>query len=324
MCTFFVKSPKQSINKEHFTTIIENNPQGFGFVYTTGTKLVIVKSASPNAESLWKKFCDAESKYPKSNFIGHGRIATGSNINSDNTHPFFVSKSLAMVHNGILRQFPSTIQKSDTVQYIEQVLRKLPKNFLSNKAILDMISRDITGSKFAFLSVDNKVYVINRHQCVTDAQTGVLFSNRNYIATDWLDYGGTKIAKSTIYGTATKKTEFKPNLSVVKKDMFDFHIDADAGEIVEDKTTQSNWRYCGDCHDYVKDYEFNKDWMLCNDCMDDYGIAKETKHIDGKDENLPYCDDCGYNVASVHHDGWKLCDCCVHSYKDSGNKDLLF
>lgn len=324
MCTFFVKSPKQTIKKEHFTTIIENNPQGFGFVYTTGTKLVIVKSASPNLESMWKKFCDAESKYPKSHFIGHGRIATGSNINSDNTHPFLVSKSLAMVHNGILRQFPSTAQKSDTVQYIEQVLRKLPKNFTSNRAILDMIGRDITGSKFAFLSVDNKVTIINRHQCVIDTQTGVLFSNRNYIATDWLDYGGTKIAKSTIYGTSTKKSDYKPNLSVVKKDLFDFHIDADSGEIVEDKDSKSSWHYCSDCQDYVRDYQFNRDWMLCNDCMDEYGIPKGTKNIQGKDNNLNYCDDCGYNVASVVYDGFSLCDCCCHEYKLNENKDLLF
>ena len=324
MCTFFVKSPKQTINKEHFVTIIENNPQGFGFVYTTGTKLVIVKSATPNAESMWKKFCDAESKYPKSHFIGHGRIATGSNINSDNTHPFLVSKSLAMVHNGILRQFPSTAQKSDTVQYIEQVLRKLPKNFTSNRAILDMIGRDITGSKFAFLSVDNKVTIINRHQCVIDSETGVLFSNRNYIATDWLDYGGKKIAKSTIYGTATKKSDFKPNLSVVKKDLFDFHIDADNGEIVEDKENKSSWHYCSDCEDYVRDYQFNRDWMLCNDCMDEYGIPKGAKNIQGKDNNLNYCDDCGYNVASVYYDGFSLCDCCCHAYKENENKNLLF
>ena len=125
MCTFFVKKPKQRLNKEHFLNIIENNPQGFGFVYTTGTKLVIVKSPNPNPESMWKKFCDAEAKYPQSHFIGHGRIATGSAINNNNTHPFLVNQSLSIVHNGILRQFPSTVQKSEWQQPDKCILQNL-------------------------------------------------------------------------------------------------------------------------------------------------------------------------------------------------------
>jgi hypothetical protein len=307
MCTFFVKKPSQQIKKEHFFTIIENNPQGFGFVYTTGTKLVIVKSAFPNAESMWKKFCDAEKHYPKSNFIGHGRIATGSNLNSDNTHPFLVNKSLSMVHNGILRQFPSTAQKSDTVQYIEQVLRKLPKNFTSSKAIMDMIGRDIVGSKFAFLSVDNKVHIVNRHNCVVDVETGVLFSNSNYLPTQWLDYGGTKVAKSKVYQLPSRSSKLDLE--------FDFHVDADKGEI--EKQT-SDWEMCTDCNDYVRKSNFDYDWGVCKDCVQEF--TNYNNSFSGKDENLKYCEDCGINVASTPYENWMLCDCCVHMYKDMDSK----
>lgn len=326
MCTFFVKKPNQTIKKEHFTAIIDNNPQGFGFVYTTGSKLVIVKSASPDAEKMWSKFCDAVKQYPKSNFIGHGRIATGSNLNNENTHPFLVNKSLAMVHNGILRQFPSTAQKSDTVQYIEQVLRKLPKNFCDSKAIMDMIGRDITSSKFAFLSVDNKVYVVNRHLCVIDFETGVLFSNSNYKDTDWLDYGGQKISKNKLLSYEKGYTKYNRYGSQTK---LDFHVDADKGQIEQSSDesinswTSQGYEYCQDCHDWVESKEYVYDWGLCKHCTDEYGLTELkpmdekpiiSKHYKGGDSNLNYCDDCGVNVASETWDDFRLCSQCVKQY----------
>lgn len=332
MCTFFVKKPKQTIKKQHFLNIIENNPQGFGFVYTTGTKLVIVKSSSPDGEVMWKKFCDAESKFPKSHFIGHGRIATGSNVNNDNTHPFLVNKGLAFVHNGILRQFPSTAQKSDTVQYMEQVIRKLPKDFYNNKGIMDMIGRDITGSKFAFLSVDNKVFVVNRHACVIDGETGVLFSNSNFRETDFLDYGGTKISKGSLgekysAGYSYYLPKYKSKTSSQKE--FDFHVDSGCCEIKKtdsDKNvyTENDWEYCQDCHDWVRKHEYSYEWGLCKLCEDEYGLTGVKNESNYSNSitarhysDLNYCDDCAVNVASHKHEDWRLCDICIKNYEDT-------
>jgi hypothetical protein len=322
MCTFFVKKPKQAIKKEHFLNIIDNNPQGFGFVYTTGSKLVIVKSSNPNPESMWKKFCDAESKYPQSHFIGHGRIATGSAINNSNTHPFLINQSLSMVHNGILRQFPSTIQKSDTVQYIEQVIKKLPKDFYKNSGIMDMIGRDITGSKFAFLSVDNKVFIVNEHLCVIDGETGVMFSNTNFRKTEWLDYGGTKVSKSYL---PTKKSSSYKGLLLNHKPLqneLNFHVDSDCCEIKNDAV--NDWEYCQDCHDWVRKHEYSYDWGLCKQCEGEYGLTgvknedNYSKTITGKHYgDINYCDDCNVNVASHTHEDWRLCDLCIKSYEDS-------
>jgi len=308
MCTFFVKKPKQRLNKEHFLNIIENNPQGFGFVYTTGTKLVIVKSSNPSPESMWKKFCDAEAKYPQSHFIGHGRIATGSAINNNNTHPFLINQSLSMVHNGILRQFPSTIQKSDTVQYIEQVIKKLPKDFYKNSGIMDMISRDIT------------VYVVNEHSCVIDGETGVLFSNTNFRKTEWLDYGGLKVDKKSI--SKNKLGKYKDTFSSYPvQNKLDFHVDSDCCEIKNNPT--NDWEYCQDCHDWVRKHEYSYDWGLCKQCEGEYGLTgvknedNYSKTITGKHYgDINYCDDCNVNVASHTHEDWRLCDLCIKSYED--------
>lgn len=310
MCTFFVKSPKQSLKKEHFLNIIDNNPQGFGFVYTTGVKLVIVKSYKPDAEKMWKQFCDAERKYPKSNFIGHGRIATGSNLNNENTHPFMVSKKLAMVHNGILRQFPSTAQKSDTVQYIEQVLRKLPIGFQTNKSIMDMIGRDITGSKFAFLTTENKVYVVNEHACVIDKETGVLFSNSNYLSTDYFDYGGKKVHKASF-----NKQEKKQHKHKYKQSNMDFHVDADCCEIRHGATRWNDWTMCQDCGEWVDNASYDSKYEMCDSCVVDYGLR--TRFGD----DLHYCDDCGMNVSSKVVEDWRLCDLCAEAceqYMETG------
>lgn len=327
MCTFFVKKPKQVLSKEHFTTIIDNNPNGFGFVYTTGTKLMIVKSSTPNAESLWKKYSDAIAKHPESHFIGHGRIATGSNVDYENTHPFLVNKGLVFVHNGIIRQFPSTAKRSDTYQYMEQVLRKLPRDFYKNKSIMDLIGRDIVGSKFAFLTLDNKVYVVNAHACVTDKDSGILFSNNNYKPSEYIDYGGTQILKG--YGDWKKgksTTDIKPKYDwkTWKKD-YDietnsyndsYHVDGDNAEIVKGS---SDWTHCLDCDDWVYNTAYNKKYECCHSCALDYGYV----NIHGEDLNkydeefLTYCEDCAVNVASHRYDGFKICDNCAKSYDGS-------
>lgn len=304
MCTFFVKKPNQTLKRKHFYNIIENNPQGFGFVYTTGLKLVIVKSATPDPDKMWKQYCDAESRYPKSHFIGHGRIATGSNLNSENTHPFMVNKGLSMVHNGILRQFPSTAQKSDTVQYIEQVIRKLPKDFYKNQSIMDMIGRDITGSKFAFLSVDNRVFIVNKHACVIDKETGILFSNSNYKATEWFDYGGQKVHKNTFNKKDKKKYKHSYNQSG-----FDFHVDSDCCEI-KHLSSDKDWSLCEECLEWVDGDSYSTAYRMCKDCVNYYGL--DSKNTEG----LHYCDDCGMNVSSKIVEDWRLCDLCADAYED--------
>jgi hypothetical protein len=312
MCTFFVKKPKQVLKQEHFNTIIENNPQGFGFVYTTGTKLVIVKSAKPDAKVLWNKYQDAVSKYPQSHFIGHGRIATGSNVDYENTHPFLVNKGLVFVHNGIIRQFPSTAKRSDTYQYMEQVLRKLPRDFYKQRAIMDLIGRDIVGSKFAFLTIDNKVYIVNEHACVTDKETGVLFSNSNYMPSLWLDYGGTKVYKTET--SKYNKYSYDWDRGVTQHKL-DFHIDRDSAQIQQET---SDYTHCQDCDDWVYKTSYEAKFDCCTSCAKSYGYltlsGAETGQFEKEIEGLNYCDECKVNTASHKYDVFHLCSQCEKNY----------
>ena len=320
MCTFFVKKPKQVLKQDHFNTIIENNPQGFGFVYTTGDRLVIVKSAKPDAKVLWSKYQDAVSKYPQSHFIGHGRIATGSNVDYENTHPFLVNKGLVFVHNGIIRQFPSTAKRSDTYQYMEQVIRKLPKDFYKQKAIMDLIGRDIVGSKLAFLTIDNKVYIVNEHACVTDKETGVLFSNSNYKPSEWLDYGGTKIHKYDINKSDKYSYDWDRGVTQPK---LDFHIDQDSGEI---KHQAGDYTHCLDCDDWVFNTSFEKKFDCCVSCAKSYGYltlsGAETGQFEQEIEGLFHCDECNVNIASHRYDGFHLCGQCEKMYTGATPIDM--
>lgn len=290
MCTFFVKKPNQTIKREHFETIIENNPQGFGFMYTTGKKIVIVKSSAPDSLDMWHKYVDAVKRYPKSHFIGHGRIATGSNINDANTHPFAVNQSLAMVHNGIIRQYPSTKSESDTMQYIKNVLRKLPKDFYKNGAIMDLIGNDIVGSKFAFLTIDNRVYIVNKYLCTIDKETGVLFSNQNYLPSLWLDYGGNKVKKQTY----TSKSIQLPLLDTKGGDAKDFS-------------------YCQDCEEWYKNDEFSKEDKMCIHCVSEFKSWNKSfscnTSVKGK------CDECQTSDAIGSWYDFKLCSECYKNYE---------
>jgi len=178
-------------------TWIENmwytNPDGAGFMYATGKKVVIDKGYMElkDFESALDRLAK-ERDLKETALVMHFRIGTaGGNVPS-NTHPFPISDSipvlqkltcstkLGIVHNGIINITPRQKDISDTMEYIAAVLSPLymyDNEFYKSKHILQMIGNQ-TNSKLAFLNPAGQIFTVGNF--IEDK--GMLFSNTSYLS----------------------------------------------------------------------------------------------------------------------------------------------
>ena len=87
-----------------------------------------------------------------------------------------------MIHNGILSiDVPKDSKVSDTVLYVEQYLKPLPKDFMLNDGIMSLITDHIgAGNKFVFLNNHGDFSIANEK--AGHWKNGVWFSNYSYEA----------------------------------------------------------------------------------------------------------------------------------------------
>jgi len=139
----------------------------------------------------------------KTGIIIHFRIATSGLIDVNNCHPFEVNNQVAFAHNGIIN-IESTEIKSDTVIFRDEILSKLPVDFMKNSAILELIGGYAKNSKLIFLNTSGDVIIMGEKEGVWD--DGIWYSNNSYkktvnifrypmYASEWMNenYGSTKI-----------------------------------------------------------------------------------------------------------------------------------
>jgi predicted glutamine amidotransferase len=109
----------------------------------------------------------------------HFRIATHGTISEDNTHPFPVFQSqLVMAHNGILTGFGGK-DKSDTLDFVDTVISKLARDFVTNPAAQILLRHAIGhGNKLAFLSNLGDLTLVNEK--AGEWKGGIWYSNNSY------------------------------------------------------------------------------------------------------------------------------------------------
>lgn len=304
MCIAIMNPSNVTLKKSLLKTCWENNYHGGGLLYVNSRsgQLESYKSLD-DFDALYAKYQEVRSKHSKSKVVLHFRISTHGTISVDNVHPFMVNKSLGFVHNGIISQAPYSKQYSDTYMFNETMLKKLPKGFINNNAILDLIDEYIGYSKLLFLDNNNNHYIVGEEKGVWDY--GCWFSNTGYKASKYLDYGGKQILKSA--------TTYKPHVSAAATNfgggLFnsgygrgyadDFYDDADDVKdlIGEGVSADSNdGKFCDYCmcshEETAGGLEFNAKWQahLCTDCewelLDEE--AYDDSYVQLKKYNAPF------------------------------------
>ena len=142
MCVIVHQPSDAYLSKRTAEQMWERNPDGAGFAFINDDGRIETGKAM-NFESFWRQFESKRSVNRDRDFLVHFRIATSGKIGLDNTHPFVVDEHTVMAHNGMLNSIVGSIPKnaelSDTREFIEQVVKKLPEDWLDNPTLVRMM-----------------------------------------------------------------------------------------------------------------------------------------------------------------------------------------
>lgn len=181
MCLIVAVEQSRNLPVHLLQTAIESavalNPDGIGITYPDNGKAMIektIKGYSQIIDKALELYCTTADP-----FVLHLRYNTvGTNSNS-NTHPFRISKSLAMVHNKTLGIDPPSLAWSDS-RTVAELLRRLCKadtEFFGSPLFHSFIDHHAEmQNRFVFLDAELKsLTYINEHLGIF--HDGVWFSN---------------------------------------------------------------------------------------------------------------------------------------------------
>ncbi len=181
MCVAIHKPADKTLTKDRLRICDINNPDGAGYAAVVEGRLIVEKGFS-DFEEFWRAFDQIQHG---NQCLVHFRVASAGSKDMANCHPWLVSDTLAIVHNGTLEDFKvKDSEESDTSNFNEQVLKELftllgPKFYLS-PVIHYLLRKTIGDSKMAFLDADGDCSIINQERGVAD--DGVWYSNESFRA----------------------------------------------------------------------------------------------------------------------------------------------
>jgi hypothetical protein len=196
MCIAILNNSSK-LTRETLENSWNNNPEGAGLLWSERGKVKTFKTYK--RKELIKTYYKlrAEIETP---IVLHFRIATSGHERYTNLHPFIVNDSLAFVHNGILSGLGNK-QHSDTYEFNE-MLKKLPANFLQCRTTFEFIEAYISTSKLIFLDGSGRATIANEKAGAWDNE-GNWFSNDSHkYDLDFYYFGNQKVSKASHKPTA--------------------------------------------------------------------------------------------------------------------------
>ena len=147
--------------------IYESNGDGVGAMYANSKGKLRVYKALPKS---WQQASDWIKRLPNDDrmLAMHWRWRTHGDINLDQCHPYHVTDSLAMMHNGVLHTGnKADATKSDTWHFIQDYLADLvvdaPK-VVHKPSMVEFIGEYIGDNRFVFMDGDGDMTIVNQDQ----------------------------------------------------------------------------------------------------------------------------------------------------------------
>lgn len=189
MCIAILNT-KSTLPTKYIKNSWDNNNQGGGLLFVRAGKLDTFKTYE--YKEFLSKYMELRKDKKIKTIVLHFRIATSGFEKFVNLHPFLVNSKLGFVHNGIISGLGNK-EKSDTWEFNE-ILKKLPLNFLRNESIKELLSNYIDYSKLIFLDDNNGHTIINEGLGIWEG--GNWFSNDSYKdALPFSYFGNNKVYK---------------------------------------------------------------------------------------------------------------------------------
>lgn len=181
MCVIIHKPKGIDIQLKTFKKCWKSNPHGAGLMYASDGTLQVIKGMM-TLNAFMDKY--AELKCIEKEVVIHFRLASAGTITSNQTHPFWVfPDQLAVVHNGHIMGYDTGgLKQSDTMIFNQKILTKLPKDFLSNNAILELLDNYIFGSVVVFMNNMGGIKIVG-------TTAGSIFLNGCWFSNDFWQEG---------------------------------------------------------------------------------------------------------------------------------------
>ena len=155
--------------------IFSSNPDGLGVMYINKHGLAIRKVLPASADAA-RQFIQTLPTDDRQMAL-HWRWKTHGDINLDNCHPYDIQPGIsAMMHNGVLKTGNAKDKsKSDTWHFVNDFLKNSAPDTLHDPAFLYFLGSYIGDNRFAIMSEDGRLSVVNKGQGVSHKD--VWFSN---------------------------------------------------------------------------------------------------------------------------------------------------
>lgn len=173
MCIAILKPKDKIISEDILRTCYKRNKDGIGFAYTDGKCIYINKYM--NFDDFYKDYKQVENI---SNMLIHFRIATHGEVRVENCHPFKLNHRMALIHNGIISGYGDKKNKTDTLDFIEQVIGNISWKLWKNPSYRKLVGDAIGYSKLAILDVTGDYFIINEDK--GEWSDGIWYSNGSY------------------------------------------------------------------------------------------------------------------------------------------------
>ena len=320
MCLIAVKEANKEFPKDEYLVEANiRNPDGIGIAYwKEGRNEVYIKKdfKTINVFLEWSK----ENIKLEDICVIHFRYATHGLTDEGNRHPFPITKNkellrkveqvctIAVAHNGVLRNYGQHKKFSDTQKFVMDILAEdSVKNNLHDKTIRKLVNNFIDGDKLAILDSEGTVFYFGDY----NEFEGIQYSNFSYKKVEVPLYKWTPPWQNAGYLTSDKQ---KKNTNITHS------IDVCDG--------------CGD-RKLIMDVTYNNTlYMLCKSCRKQVKKGKlilPSYYTGGgveeaiADDNIPTeccCEGCHRLVKVVDqelYDGMYLCKECISLFKGLEN-----
>ena len=180
MCVILHKPANKDIPLETLRSCWKSNPHGAGVMFAHNNFLRIIKGLM-----TFENFLRAynENNLVEKEILVHFRLASSGDITPELTHPFWTfldgerEHDLAFMHNGHLSSYDTGgVAQSDTTVFRDEILSKLPYNFLNNDAIVELLDYYLNGSIIVFMNNLSEVNILGNTDCSITLD-GIWYSN---------------------------------------------------------------------------------------------------------------------------------------------------
>jgi hypothetical protein len=186
MCLLIVAPDGNRVSRRHLKEAFRINSDGAGFMFDlpssqnkSGQDVVKIFKGWFGFRQFYKDLRTCERAFPTSTFVIHMRIGTSGSKTADNCHPFRVSHDAGFAHNGVMFGLGDN-KRSDTREFVEDALCKLPSKFWENKDIMAALDQCATASssKYVLLLGDGSYFILNED--MGHWYNGCWYSNKSY------------------------------------------------------------------------------------------------------------------------------------------------